>query len=432
MKLILKGGRVIDPANGIEQIADVLIEDGKIAQVGTDITAEGAEIKDVTGKIVAPGFIDLHMHLREPGQEAKEDMQTATQAAAAGGFTTISCMPNTRPVVDSLVLANGLKQRAREVGITKVQIIGAVSKGQKGEELAELGDMCQAGVMAFSDDGHYVNNSNLFMNALDYIVPFGKRIISHAEVHSLVCDGHMHEGARSAMLGVKGRPSVAEDIAVARDLLIAEYIGGKVHIAHVSTKGAVELIRQAKARGIDVTAEVTPHHLSLTDEIVTMANTATKVNPPLRSRDHVDAMIQGLKDGTIDAIATDHSPHAFEEKDREYCFAPSGFSGLETALGVVLTNLYHTGLFTLSEIVDRMSAAPARVMGLAEGTLSVGSSADVVVFDPDAEWTVDPKEFYTRSKMTPYEGMKLKGKAVMTVVNGKVVMENGQITASCL
>ena len=234
------------------------------------------------------------------------------------------------------------------------------------------------------------------------------------------------------MLGVKGRPSVAEDIAVARDLLIADYIGGKVHIAHVSTKGAVELIRQAKARGIDVTAEVTPHHLSLTDEIVTMANTATKVNPPLRSRDHVEAMIQGLKDGTIDAIATDHSPHAFEEKDREYCFAPSGFSGLETALGVVLTHLYHTGLFTLSEVVERMTAAPARVMDLAEGTLSVGASADVVVFDPDAEWTVDPKEFYTKAKMTPYEGMKLKGKAVMTIVNGKVVMENGQITASCL
>lgn len=432
MKLILKGGQVIDPANGIEQIADVLIEDGKIAQIGTDITADDAEVKDVTGMVVAPGFIDLHMHLREPGQEAKEDMQTATQAAAAGGFTTIACMPNTKPVVDSLVLVNGLKQRAREVGITKVQVIGAVSKGQQGEELAELGDMCQAGVMAFSDDGHYVNNSNLFMNALDYLVPFDKRIISHAEVHSLVCEGHMHEGARSAMLGVKGRPSVAEDIAVARDLLIAEYIGGKVHIAHVSTKGAVELIRQAKARGIDVTAEVTPHHLSLTDEIVSMANTATKVNPPLRSRDHVEAMIQGLKDGTIDAIATDHSPHAFEEKDREYCFAPSGFSGLETALGVVLTNLYHTGLFTLSEIVDRMSAAPARVMGLAEGTLSVGSSADVVVFDPNAEWTVDPKGFYTRAKMTPYEGMSLKGKAVMTVVGGKVVMENGQILASSL
>lgn len=427
MKLILKGGRVIDPANNMDTIADVLIEDGKIAAVGTDITAEGATVKDVVGMVVAPGFIDLHMHLREPGQEAKEDMVTATQAAAAGGFTTIACMPNTKPVVDSLVLVNGLKQRAQEVGVTKVQVIGAVSKGQKGEELAELGDMCSAGVMAFSDDGNYVSSSNLFMNAIDYLVPFNKRIISHAEVHSLVCDGYMHEGARSAMLGVKGRPAVAEDIAVARDLLIAEYTGGMVHIAHVSTKGAVELIRQAKAKGINVTAEATPHHLSLTDAVVNMANTATKVNPPLRSADHVEALIEGLKDGTIDAIATDHSPHAFEEKDREFCFAPSGFSGLETALGVVLTYLYHTGRFTLSEVVERMTAGPARVMGLAEGKLSVGADADVVVFDPDAQWTVKASDFYTRAKMTPYEGMTLKGKAMMTLVKGDIVMENGVV-----
>lgn len=427
MKLILKGGRVIDPANNMDTIADVLIADGKIAQIGADITADDAEVKDVTGKVVAPGFIDLHMHLREPGQEAKEDMVTATQAAASGGFTTIACMPNTKPVVDSLVLVNGLKQRAQEVGITKVQIIGAVSKGQQGEELAELGDMCSAGVMAFSDDGNYVNSSNLFMNAIDYLVPFGKRIISHAEVHSLVCDGYMHEGARSAMLGVKGRPAVAEDIAVARDLLIAEYTGGMVHIAHVSTKGAVELIRRAKEKGINVTAEATPHHLSLTDDIVNMANTATKVNPPLRSRDHVEALIEGLKDGTIDAIATDHSPHAFEEKDREFCYAPSGFSGLETALGVVLTHLYHTGRFTLSEVVERMTAGPARVMGLAEGSLSIGADADIAVFDPDAEWTVKAKDFYTRAKMTPYEGMTLKGKAVMTLVKGNIVMKNGVV-----
>ncbi len=374
---------------------------------------------------MTPGLIDLHMHLREPGQEAKEDMKTATQAAAAGGFTTISCMPNTRPVVDSLVLVNGLKQRAQEEGRVKVQVIGALSKGQEGKELAEIGDMTAAGAMAFSDDGHYVDNAKLLLNGLDYLVPFKKRIISHAEETSLVVDGYMHEGAVSAMLGIKGRPAVAEDIAVARDILLAEYTGGMIHIAHVSTKGAVELIRAAKQRGVNVTAEVTPHHLTLTDAVVNPANTATKVNPPLRSMDHVEAMRAGLKDGTIDAIATDHSPHAFEEKDREFCFAPSGFSGLETAVGVVFTHLYHTGLFTLPELIERMTAAPARVMNLPEGNLSVGSAADIAVIDPNFEWTVVPSELYTRAKMTPYEGATLKGKAVMTLVNGEIVMENG-------
>lgn len=427
MKLLLKDGRIINPAQNFDSIGDILIENGRIVDIGTGLNSDGAEMYDAQGLVVAPGLVDMHVHFREPGLEAKEDVASGTRAAAAGGFTTVACMPNTKPVVDQAILVAGLMQRAQVEGVVHLKVIGALSKKQEGKELAEIGDMLLTGAVAISDDGHYVDDARLVKTGMEYTGMFNKPVISHAEDESLVAEGHMHEGAVSAMLGIKGRPSVAEDIAVARDIMLAEYTGSHVHIAHVSSKGAVELIRQAKKRGVKVTAEVTPHHLTLTDKEVASFNTSTKVNPPLRSEEHVTALLEGLKDGTIEAIATDHAPHAFEEKDMEFRYAPSGFAGLETALGVILTGLYHTGKFTLAEIIDRMATAPARILGIEAGVLQVGAPADITIIDPDIEWTVDSRQFYTRGKHTPFEGKKLKGRAVATIVSGKVIMQNGEV-----
>ena len=408
-------------------MVDILIEDEKIVKIGADLQSDDAEIFDATGLIIAPGLIDMHVHLREPGQEAKEDIGSGTRAAAAGGITTVACMPNTSPVIDNSVLVQGIAQRAQQDGVVKVKVVGALSKGQEGKELAEIGDMLEAGAVAITDDGHYVDSAKLLMNGLDYIARYDLPIISHAEDNTLTEDGVMHEGAVSAMLGMKGRPAVAEDIAVSRDILLAEYTNARIHIAHISSKGAVELVRQAKKRGVKVTAEVTPHHLTLTDEEIKNFNVAAKVCPPLRSKDHVQAMIEGLKDGTIDAIVTDHSPHAFEEKDREFKFAPNGFTGMETSLGVILTNLYHTGIMTIDEIIEKMSVAPAKILKLDAGNIKIGKIADLTVIDTEKTWKVDSNKFYSRGKFTPYDGVELKGKAVATIVNGKIVMENGII-----
>lgn len=427
MKLLLKSGRVVNPATNFNDIVDILIEDEKIVKIGADLQSDDAEIFDATGLIIAPGLIDMHVHLREPGQEAKEDIGSGTRAAAAGGITTVACMPNTSPVIDNSVLVQGIAQRAQQDGVVKVKVVGALSKGQEGKELAEIGDMLEAGAVAITDDGHYVDSAKLLMNGLDYIARYDLPIISHAEDNTLTEDGVMHEGAVSAMLGMKGRPAVAEDIAVSRDILLAEYTNARIHIAHISSKGAVELVRQAKKRGVKVTAEVTPHHLTLTDEEIKNFNVAAKVCPPLRSQDHVQAMIEGLKDGTIDAIVTDHSPHAFEEKDREFKFAPNGFTGMETSLGVILTNLYHTGIMTIDEIIEKMSVAPAKILKLDAGNIEIGKIADLTVIDPEKTWKVDSNKFYSRGKFTPYDGVELKGKAVATIVNGKIVMENGII-----
>lgn len=427
MKLLLKSGRVVNPATNFNDIVDILIEDEKIVKIGADLQSDDAEIFDATGLIIAPGLIDMHVHLREPGQEAKEDIGSGTRAAAAGGITTVACMPNTSPVIDNSVLVQGIAQRAQQDGVVKVKVVGALSKGQEGKELAEIGDMLEAGAVAITDDGHYVDSAKLLMNGLDYIARYDLPIISHAEDNTLTEDGVMHEGAVSAMLGMKGRPAVAEDIAVSRDILLAEYTNARIHIAHISSKGAVELVRQAKKRGVKVTAEVTPHHLTLTDEEIKNFNVAAKVCPPLRSKDHVQAMIEGLKDGTIDAIVTDHSPHAFEEKDREFKFAPNGFTGMETSLGVILTNLYHTGIMTIDEIIEKMSVAPAKILKLDAGNIEIGKIADLTVIDPEKTWKVDSNKFYSRGKFTPYDGEELKGKAVATIVNGKIVMENGII-----
>ena len=427
MKLLIKEGRVIDPSQDMDAVLDILVENGQIAQIAENIKADGAEVYEAKGLVVTPGLIDVHVHLREPGHEAKEDVITGTQAAAAGGVTTVACMANTKPVIDSSILVSGLKERIAREAYVNVEIIGAVTKGLEGKELAEMGDMAFAGAMAFSDDGHEVRNSRIFRSALEYASIFDKTIIVHAEDEALTANGFMNESATSTRLGIPGIPAVAEDIAVSRDIMLAELTGAKLHIAHVSSKGAVDIIRQAKKRGVKVTAEAAVHHLTLTDEMVEGYNTAAKVAPPLRTMDHVEALREGLKDGTIDAIVTDHAPHAFEEKDVEFRYAPNGFTGLETSLAVVLTDLYHGKIFSLDEIVDKMSTSPARLFGLAAGTLKVGAKADITIFDLEKKWTVDSAKFYTRGKFTPYEGKKCRGKAVATIVGGKIVMKDGVV-----
>ncbi|MDD6596938.1 dihydroorotase [Anaerovibrio sp.] len=429
MKTLIKGGRVIDPANNIDKIADVLVENGKIAAVGEHLSAEGAEFFEAEGKIVAPGLIDMHVHLREPGQEAKEDFASGSRAAAAGGYTRVATMPNTRPVIDNSALVKAMQKRAQEDAVVHVEIIGAVTKGQQGEEMAEMGDMVQAGAIAFSDDGHFTKSAKVLLNCYDYLRTFDKVIINHEEETSLVEEGVMNESHRSAMLGMKGRPTVAEDIAVARDVMLAEYADARVHVAHISSGRAVDIVRQAKARGVKVTAEVTPQHLTMTDDLVELFDSSTKINPPLREQKDVDAVLAGLLDGTIDCIVTDHSPHAQEEKDREYMYAPSGFPGLETAVGVLMTDLVHTGKLDVAMMIEKMTAAPARIFGINAGSLAVGMPADIAVIDPELEWTVDEKKFYTKGSHSPFVGRRLKGKAVMTFVEGRLVMKDGEILA---
>ncbi|MCR5030243.1 MAG: dihydroorotase [Selenomonadaceae bacterium] len=428
MKYLIQGGRVIDPANHIDKTADILIEGKKIVAIDENLSADDAKVIPAKGKVVVPGLIDMHVHFREPGQEAKEDFVSGTHAAAAGGFTTVATMPNTRPVVDDAALVRSLQKRAEDEGVVHVKIIGALTKGQEGKELAEVGDMAQAGAVAFSDDGHYVQNAKVLLNGFDYLRSFDKIIISHDEETALVEEGSMNECHRSAMLGLKGRPTVAEDIAVMRDIMLAEYAGARLHIAHISSARAVELVRQAKKRGVRVTAEATPHHLTMTDECVDLMDSATKVNPPLRGHADIKAVLAGLKDGTIDAIVTDHSPHAEEEKDKEYRLAPSGFPGLETSVGVLLTDLYHTGKIELPLLISKMTAEPARIFDLTDaGTLSVGCPADITILDTEQEWTVDASRFYTRGTHSPFAGRTLKGRAVLTMVEGRIVMQDGKI-----
>ena len=422
--LLIRGGHVIDPANNFDGTADVLVIDGKIAAVKPDINFEAHSEYNAAGKIVTPGLIDMHVHLREPGQEAKEDFLSGSKAAVAGGFTTVATMPNTSPTVDNAALVRAMVKRAEEVGIVNIKIIGAVTKDRKGQELAEMRDMIDAGAVAFSDDGSFDDNAKIFLNALDYLHDTGKVIICHEEETSLVKTGVMNEGKRSALLGLKGRPTVAEDIAVARDVLLAEYTGGRVHIAHISSARAVDIVRDAKKRGVKVTAEVTPQHLTMTDELVDPADTSTKINPPLRTQKDCDACLAGLLDGTIDAIVTDHSPHAPEEKDREYIYAPSGFPGLETSVGVLFTELYHTGKIDLKTLIGKMTAEPAKIFGLNAGTLSVDAPADITIIDPELAWTVDAKNFYTKGTHSPFIGRELKGRVVATIVHGNLMKLN--------
>lgn len=429
LTLLVKNGRVVNPAKKQDEICDIYIEDGKIRAMGTNLSMCADEIWDATGLVVTPGLIDMHVHLRQPGQSYKETIASGTAAAAAGGFTRVVTMPNTKPVIDSPLIVEGLRYKIEQESHVKVDIIGAVSKGMEGRELAAMGGMVKAGAVAFSDDGHYVEDCDFMRKAMEYSSMLKKVIIDHCEDAHLIADGVMHEGAVSAALGLKGRPAVAEDIAVARDILLAQATGCAVHIAHISTKNAVAMVRRAKAAGIPVTAEATPHHVIFTDEALRSYDTRFKVNPPLRSEEHRAAVVAGLQDGTIDAIVTDHAPHSWDEKDKEFNIAPSGFVGLETSVGTVLTHLYHTGCMDLATLIEAMSVRPATILHLPAGVLEEGRDADITLLDLQTEWAVDASTFYSQSKLSPFDGMIFKGKPVGTIVDGKIVMKQGEVLA---
>ena len=424
MTILIKGGRVIDPAQGVDGQFDVLIDNGVIAQVGNNIAGANfsGQVIDAAGKVVVPGLIDIHVHLRDPGYEYKEDIQTGTQAAVIGGFTSVACMPNTNPVNDNKAVSLYIRHKAKAIGLANVFPIGAITKGLKGESMAEMGELQEAGCLALSDDGKPVNNSELMRRALEYSRPFGLTLISHAEDLSLVGEGVMNEGFVATELGLKGIPWVAEDAATARDIMLAEFTGGKLHVAHVSTKGSVELVRQAKKRGVRVTCEATPHHFTLTDEAVRGYETNAKMNPPLRSSEDVAAIRAGLADGTIDAIATDHAPHHYDEKNVEFNIALNGIVGLESALPLTL-ELVKEGVLTLPQAIRLLTCGPAQALGIPRGTLATGAAADVTIIDPELSWTLEADKLASKSKNTPFDGWIMQGAATHTLVAGKVVYQ---------
>jgi dihydroorotase len=420
--ILIRGGRVLDPSRDTDEVADLYLADGKVQSLGRDLgRPDDALVLDAAGKIVAPGLIDLHVHLREPGQEDIETVATGAMAAAAGGFSAVCAMPNTDPVTDNQAAVGFIVSQAQRAEKARVYPIGAVSLGQKGQQLAEFGELVGAGAVAVSDDGKPVVSSHLMRTALEYARTFGIPVADHCEEPTLSAGGVMHEGLVSTRLGLKGIPAAAEEIMVARDILLAELTGGHVHLCHMSTRGSVELIRRAKDRGIRVTAEACPHHFTLTHEACEGYNTNAKMNPPLREPEDREAIRQGLRDGTIDVICTDHAPHHYDAKEREFDDAPNGIIGLETALGLAMTELVESGLLSLAELVLRMSVLPARIFGLAGGTLAPGAAADVVVLDPDARWVVRPELFYSKSRNTPFAGRELRGRADATIVRGRVV-----------
>jgi dihydroorotase len=424
VSLLVRGGRVVDPANSVDAVQDLLIEDGKVARLAAAIpAAAGVTVVEAAGKLVCPGLIDMHVHLREPGQEYKETVATGTRAAAAGGFTAVCCMANTSPVNDNRAVTDYILAKAASEGVVRVYPIGAVTRGLAGAELAELAELAEAGCVAFSDDGRCVMNAELYRRAMEYTLPFGAPVISHAEDHTLSRGGSMHEGVVSTELGLRGIPAAAEDVMVARDIVLAELTGAHVHIAHLSTVGAVRLVRDAKARGVRVTAEVTPHHLLLTDEAVRSWDTNTKMAPPLRTKRDTEALVEALADGTIDCVATDHAPHAVADKEGEFDRAANGIVGLETALTLLYDRLVRPGTLPLPTLVARLSRDPARLLGLAGGSLTVGAAADVTLIDPDAAVTIDPARFASRSRNTPFRGWTATGRPWKTIVGGKVVWE---------
>ena len=420
--LLIRGGRVIDPANGIDAALDVRIEDGKIAAVAPGLPADGAQVIEAAGRVVAPGFIDLHCHLRDPGQEYKEDIVSGTRAAARGGFTGVCCMPNTHPVNDCAAVTRYIIEKAETKGSgVHVYPVGAVSKGLEGREMAEIGRMKEAGIVAISDDGRPVTNSNLFRLAMQYADHFGVFIMSHSEDKNLVGDGVMNEGFISTKLGLPGITRAAEEVMIARDILVAEAEGKRIHLCHVSTRGGVQLIREAKARGVRVTAETTPHYIGATDEWVLGYDSNCRVNPPLREEADRLACIAGLADGTIDVIATDHAPHHQDEKRVEFHLAASGISGFETAFCVSHTELVKKGYLTLPQLIERMSTRPAQLLGVPGGELGVGAVADLVVLDPERAVTVDASRFVSRGHNTPFDGKTYTGAVVMTMAGGRVI-----------
>jgi dihydroorotase len=437
--LLISGGRILDPGQGIDKVADLLIAKGKIAWIGDKGTAPShSDLKtiDATSLIVCPGFIDLHCHLREPGFEDKETISTGAKAAAKGGFTTVCCMPNTNPPLDSQASIDYVKKVAEAEGIVQVLPIGCITKARQGKELTEMNELAEAGVIGFSDDGNSVASSRIMSLAMDYSQSLGLPIIDHCEDKELSDGGFMNDGWVSARLGLKGMPKAAEEIVVARDISLAQMTGAKLHIAHVSTEGSVELVRRAKEKGVAVTAEVTPHHLTLTEERVMGGqlkknkqltyDTNAKVNPPLRTTEDITALIQGLKDGTIDAIATDHAPHTLVDKMCEFGLAAFGISGLETAFACLMS-LVHDGRLDLKTIISKLTFEPARIIGTRFGelgTLKPGCRADITLLDPNKEWVVDKRDFASKGKNTPFHGCHFKGKVRITIVAGQVVYKS--------
>jgi dihydroorotase len=423
--VLIKNARLIDPSEKMDETGSLLIKEGRIAWVGKagqkppDNNAQTVEAGEW---VLAPGFIDLHCHLREPGLEEKETVASGAMAAARGGFTTICCMPNTQPAIDNGAVVNYVRKKAADCAV-KVLPIGCITRGRKGESLAEMGEMAEAGVVGFSDDGNSVMNSRLLKQAMEYSRGFGLPVMEHCEDRALAEGGQINEGIVATRLGLAGIPAAAEESVVARDLALAALTGARLHICHISTSGAVEMVRQAKAKALAVTAEVTPHHLTLNEELLMSYDTNAKVNPPLRSSDEIKALLRGLRDGTIDAIATDHAPHTHIEKSVEFDSAPFGISGLETALGSLMS-LVHAGELALPLLISKLSCEPAAIVGLAAPSLKSGSPADLVLFDPQKEWTVDPTRFASKGQNTPLAGRKLKGKVMMTYCQGNLVYKD--------
>ncbi len=422
--VLLKGGRIIDPSQNLDAVGDVLVQDGKIVKAGGKISGpDGALVIDCKGKVVSPGFIDVHCHLREPGREDVETIDSGAKAAVAGGFTAVCAMPNTNPVTDNQAAVGFIIRQAQRANAARVYPIGAISVGQRGESMAEMGEMIGAGAVAVSDDGKPVVSAQLMRTTLEYARSFGIPVADHCEEPTLAHGGAMNEGVVSARLGLKGIPDEAEEIMVIRDILLARRTGGHVHLCHMSTKGSVELIRWGKDRGINVTAEVCPHHLHLTEDAVEGYNTHAKMNPPLRTWADVEALRSAVKDGTIDCVATDHAPHHYDEKEREFPDAPNGIVGLETALAVVNTALVVSGVMSINDLVNRMSVMPAKVFHLQGGTLRAGSVGDVTVFDPTESWTVDATRFRSKGRNSPWTGHQLSGRVHATLVGGNVAWQ---------
>ncbi|MBS7298401.1 MAG: dihydroorotase [Eubacteriales bacterium] len=429
MKLLIKGGHVVDPKNNIDEVCDVFIDKGIICDVGNDIELddiESVEVIDATGKYVTPGLVDMHVHLRDPGFTYKEDIESGTKAAALGGVTSVACMPNTNPVCDNVTVVEYIKSKAKQVAAVNVYPIAAITKGLQSEELAPIGSFKFAGVVAISDDGKPVKSAGLMRRALEYADMFDVTVISHCEEMS-IAEGYMNEGAVATELGLKGISNCAEEIMVNREINLAENTGTAVHIAHISTKGSVEAIRQAKQRGVRVTCETCPHYFTLTEEAVRGYNTNAKMNPPLRTDEDVKAIIEGLVDGTIDAIATDHAPHHLDEKNCEFDIALNGIIGLETSLGLSVKYLVNENMLSMSDLIRKMSLNPSNILGLSKGSLSVGASADVIIFDAQKEYTVDVTKFASKSKNSPYDGFVLCAKPEYTIVNGEIKVNRGEL-----
>ena len=429
--ILITGGRVVDPASGVDEVADILIRDGVIGAVGADAKAVGSpEQIDASGLVVAPGFVDLHTHLREPGREDEETIETASAAAAAGGYTAICAMPNTDPVADSAAVVEKVWALGREAGLVDVLPAGALSKGLKGEKMADIGEMARsfAKVRLFTDDGKGVQNALFARRTMEYLAAFDAIYAEHCEDEALAHGGQMHEGERSVSLGLRGIPAEAEELMAARDIALARLTGCRLHLLHISTAGTVELVRRAKAEGLRVTAEATPHHFTLDDSAIDAYDPNFKVNPPLRNATDRDAIVAGLADGTIDAIATDHAPHALEEKEMEFTFAPPGMLGLETALALTITELVTPAKIDLSRAIELLSSAPARILGLdAHGTLAAGTAANVVIFDPDEQWTVEANDLHSKTRNTPYAGRRLTGRVRHVIHAGRRTVRDGRV-----